>query len=696
VDRFQFESIADLLPQIVWISGPDGTVTYTNQRWADYSGTPSPAESWLDFVHPDDVPVAVDRRAKAIEHDTDFEAEFRLRRADGIYRWHLARSCRGADSEGGRYWVGTCTDIEKNKTTELELARAQKNLKFEKERHDKLISSATSALALLKGPDFIFEKVNKTYQESLPGRELLGRSFFEVLPELKGQFINQVLEKVMATGETFYSKALKVSYRHDPNGDLEDRYFDLTYHRVLDMDEKPYGIFIYKVDVTDKVLAFNRLQESKTRYELALEAAHMGVWEYDVRSGILNCSQRARDILGMGHSQTVTWNRCLDCIDPQDRTRVEEHFAANLAAKKNRTSEIICRVVHVSGQVKTISIFTKSIFLGDEEQELPYRAIGTILDISDRVEAQEQLIQAKLAAESANRAKSFFLANMSHEIRTPLNAIIGFAEVLRDSDTDRAKSDEYLKIIIQNGRALSSLINDVLDMSKVEAGKIEIKRSRFSIRDLMREILGTFSDKVTRKNITLAAEFIDDNLEWVVTDQCRLRQIVLNLIGNAIKFTDGGSISVNVGTDPHSNMVWIDVTDSGLGIAPENQSQLFQPFTQIRVESLSKSEGTGLGLSLSRHLARALGGDLVLHQSAPLQGSTFRIEFPNMLDREAARPEIALSYKLTNVPSDLLKGMNVLIVDDSTDNRLLTKVLLTKYGAQVTAVEDARAAFAKL
>lgn len=302
---------------------------------------------------------------------------------------------------------------------------------------------------------------------------------------------------------------------------------------------------------------------------------------------------------------------------------------------------------------------------------------------------------AKEAAEAANSAKSEFLANMSHEIRTPLGAVLGFAELMLDQGlTDKEKLNA-VEVIKRNGRLLSNIINDILDLSKVEAGKLEIENMRTSLKELFSDINSLLNIEAAKKDIRLTIRSIGDLPQYIETDPLRLRQVLLNVVGNAIKFTDSGSVDVTIQVIPdvtHSLKLAFVVSDTGRGLSPEQVERIFSPFAQADASITRKYGGTGLGLILSKKLAKALGGDVVLNHSTPGVGSTFtitidagKIKFSEH-GLDTRESQSADNSKIKNQ----VTGLKVLIVDDNADNQFLIQRLLKLEGIQVDIATGGR------
>jgi signal transduction histidine kinase/FixJ family two-component response regulator len=317
-------------------------------------------------------------------------------------------------------------------------------------------------------------------------------------------------------------------------------------------------------------------------------------------------------------------------------------------------------------------------------------------EIVNRKQIEELLREAKDRAETANRVKSDFLANMSHELRTPMTAILGFADVLLGEVTEEEAADAC-QIIKRNGEHLLAVINDMLDLSKIEAGKLDLEIARCSPRQLVADVIGTMRVRADVKQLVLAAEYRDDVPEEITTDPVRLRQILVNLVGNAVKFTEKGSIRVVVQRDAESDgceKLRFDIIDTGIGIADEHVSMLFQPFSQVDASSRRRFGGTGLGLAISRRLATMLGGDISV-SGALGKGATFRLTIAASLANDAPPSQHAADAdercaKAESDSPDL--ACRVLLAEDGQDNQRLISFLLRRAGAEVTVTEDGKKA----
>ncbi len=327
---------------------------------------------------------------------------------------------------------------------------------------------------------------------------------------------------------------------------------------------------------------------------------------------------------------------------------------------------------------------------------------GVLVSFDDVTELEEKELELRLArdeAEAANRAKSDFLANMSHEIRTPMNAILGFTELLRRGYQQSAQDTQrYLASIHGSGQHLLELINDILDLSKVEAGRLDVERIPCAVHEVVFEVLRVMNVKALEKGVGLSVQFPESLPASVLTDPSRLRQVLTNLVGNALKFTSQGEVTLRLrldaqpaGGDPPRMLV--DVMDTGIGIAPDKLDAIFEPFVQAESSTTRQYGGTGLGLAISRRIARALGGD-VTASSVPGQGSTFHASFEtgallgvawlNPVELQAAQEQGVQE----EVAQWAFPAATVLVVDDGAENRELVRLVLEAAGLQVRQAEN--------
>lgn len=347
------------------------------------------------------------------------------------------------------------------------------------------------------------------------------------------------------------------------------------------------------------------------------------------------------------------------------------------------------------------TFFSVSFIPEFNDQNLPLGFIAVATDITRHYEAKE-------SAEAASKAKSAFLANMSHEIRTPLGAVLGFSELMMNQQLSPVERSNYMAAVKRNGELLSNIISDILDISKVEADKMEVERQDIPLVDVLADITTMLSLQAQEKGLALTVTSDGQVPHHISTDPLRLRQILINIVGNAIKFTQRGSVEVKIRLLAYANdthLIAFAVKDTGAGISPEQAGKLFQAFTQADVSTKRKHGGTGLGLILSKRLANLLGGDVVLTHSEIDKGSTFTItvdpgpvahQFVSGLLNSSAELHDG-SVQRGHAEDELqLQGLKVLLVEDAPDNQVLIGRFLKMAGAQVEIANNGKEAIAKI
>ncbi len=459
---------------------------------------------------------------------------------------------------------------------------------------------------------------------------------------------------------------------------------------------KVVGISSIEQDIGVRKKMEIALRESEQKFRQLADSMPQIVWTARPDGVTEYFNRRWHEYTGVVAESENKWH-FIEVIHPDDKERAKKDWDSAVREKRNFEAEYRFKDRH-TGDYRWFLGRAVPIF---DESENIVRWYGTCTDIHDQKLAESRLSQAKEVAEKANRAKSDFLANMSHEIRTPLTAIVGFSEIMVTDDCSREERGEYVSRIQSNARHLKELIDDILDLSKVEAGKIEIDKVHFPIATELREVLEILRSQAGVKGLQMHIHIDEAVPANVYTDPVKLRQIVNNIVGNAIKFTDQGTIDIGVRllqkVSSADAQVELLVTDTGTGLTPLQRGKIFQPFVQADSSSTRAHGGTGLGLVLSRKLARALGGDVELLESTPGKGSTFRItigigplveekeKLPTMI-RSAIKPGAEISTEIRTQ----FKGMRVLVVEDSEEILLLIHNFLEFLGAKCQFAENGK------
>jgi PAS domain S-box-containing protein len=429
-------------------------------------------------------------------------------------------------------------------------------------------------------------------------------------------------------------------------------------------------------DATTRKKAEQALLASEERWQLAVAGSNEGVWDWNIEKNEVWFSPRWKSMLGFGADELPDrYEEWLARIHQDDRQQIDTALKAHLS---QRAEIFYCeyRILHKNGAWIWALVRGKALFGADGRA---IRMVGTQSDITRQKESEAELRQAKEAAENADRAKSEFLAVMSHEIRTPMNGVLGFTNLLLDTPLGSEQRD-WLLTIRSSGESLLTLINDILDFSKIESGRMEFEQQPVSLRQCVEEVLDLLWSKANEKKIELLHWIDSDVPEWVLSDSTRLRQVLVNLIGNAIKFTAKGEVEVRISLTPtapnQAPKLSIVVRDTGEGIPSDRINRLFRPFSQADSSTTRRFGGTGLGLAISRSLAHLLGGDIQLASTSP-QGSAFLFTIQASI---SAPPADHTTGTHTLHPAVALEGRRALIVDDNECNRRILTCQLKRWG----------------
>jgi PAS domain S-box-containing protein len=408
---------------------------------------------------------------------------------------------------------------------------------------------------------------------------------------------------------------------------------------------------------------FETIAENVT--EVITRTSIAGIREYVSPGCFAMLGYRPEELVG---------TRQLEFLHPDDAP-IMEASKQRMLVDPRHPGIITVRVRHKDGRWLWLQASAKMVF----EEGVPVGLIGVSRDVTEQVIAEKALLEAKIEAEAANRAKAEFLANVSHEIRTPMNGILGALHLI-DHEPISDEGRELIRQANDCGRMLSQLLNDVLDFSKIEAGQLDLAPEPMDLREALEGVVALVGAQARAKGVELRCEISAENL-WIEADPVRLRQAMFNLLGNAVKFTPEGHVTARLSAtsaDDGRRRVRFEVADTGIGISVEAQAHLFERFRQAEADTSRRFGGAGLGLSITQALARMMGGEITV-ASVEGEGSTFTMIF----EAPAAR-----SVAAEPVEEGLLDGVRVLLVEDNATNRLVARTMLTRLGASVDEAVD--------
>ena len=668
----RYRQLVELSPNGITVER-GGKIVYINPTGARLLGASSTKEligkRLIDFIHPESRDEVAGRlRQVSEDRVSDHLGEEHFVRLDGN-DIEVDVTALAFLQDGAQAVQMIFRDMTERK-------QMQKALDASEERLRTVVSHLPIVLfALDRAGTFTLLEGQGVKALGLTSPDVTGRSVFDIYRESPA-LLNDIGRAL--DGETFTSIVT-----------LAGREYESWYSPVHNDSGIVMGVIGVAADITERLQTEQRLRISEERWQLALRGNSDGLFDWNAKTDEVFYSPRWKQMLGYEENELENSHEAWRSrVHPEDLERVLATMDDHLD-HKTAFYEAEYRLRAKDGSYKWI--LARGQALWDDEGR-PVRMVGSHTDITARRSAEEALRRAKDEAEMASRAKSEFLANMSHEIRTPMNGVLGMIELALETGLN-AEQREYLETAKYSAGSLLLLLNDILDLSKIEAGRLDLVPSPFSIRHSIDDTIRMVSVAAQQKGLAVRADVKEEVPDRLVGDPVRLRQILLNLLGNAIKFTDRGEVALTVapGEQTSSGMtVHFSVRDTGIGIAEDKQALIFEPFRQADGSITRRHEGSGLGLAICTRLVALAGGDIWV-ESRVGEGSTFHFTFSFTLALDVENiPEDRQILLPSSTPIPQLPGpqLHILLAEDNTVNQKLVVSMLGKHGHHVVVAAN--------
>ncbi len=647
-------------------------------------------EEWRSKLHPDDMEPTLAAIDAHLNHREPYDVEYRLWTKTGELRWFRARG-QALWNESGEAtrMAGSITDI----TDRKEAAEA---LRASEARYRTLVEHAPEAIVVLDAGEGRFIDVNENAVAlfECTRDELLNMHPAEVSPpeqpdgrdsmEAARLYIQQALEGPVTvfdwmhrtrTGRDVPCEVRLVRLPSRAGAQVRASITDISPRKAIEADLR------HQVAERERAEREARRQAEHTRR--IVDTARDAFVAMDGQGLIVDWNPQAENIFGWTREEVLGRPVADTIVPPAMRDRHRRGLQRFLESGEG---PVLDRRIELSAVRRDGSEFPIELTITALADGEDYFFAGFLHDITARKRTEQELRQAKEQAEAASRAKSDFLANMSHEIRTPMNAVIGMTELVLDTRLGTTQRD-YLNTVLESSESLLTIINEILDFSKIEAGRLDLSAAPFLLRDEIGDALKPLGVRAATKGLELAWR-VDPNVpDGLIGDSSRLRQVLVNLVGNAVKFTEEGEVLVSVEEESREGdelLLHLQVQDTGVGIPPDRQRAIFEAFEQADTSTTRRYGGTGLGLTITSRIVERMNGRIWV-ESEEGQGSTFHLTIPL---------EVAAELPARRRAPDELAGLAVLVVDDNRTNRTILAETLSSWGLEVHLADSAAAALA--
>ncbi len=605
------------------------------------------------------------------------DEEIKLKRHDGMPVWCAVSAVLVKDKKGKILWIdGIMEDITTHKQVEQELLESKELFRVVFDNSPVAITVIDKEEKIIAWNAFAEKMLEMTKED------LFNKSVRTLYPPLEWKRIRSSKTRKKGLLANMETKIIK------KGGKILE--VNLSVSILKNIDGKMTGAIGIMQDITSQKLAEQKLRESENKTRIILDHSAAAITLTDKDEKIVSWNKFTEQLLGMKSADL--YMKPISFLYPKEEwKKIRAEDIRNLGSKHHFETKVIRK----DGKIIDVDL---SVNVLKDDQGNIVGSVGIVHDITERKRTQEILLQAKIAAEEANRAKSMFLANMSHEVRTPMNAILGMIDLTLDTPLSDEQMDN-LKTAKDAAGNLLNLINDILDLSRVESGKIKLEAIEFNLRNVIHSVCKGLTVLSKNKNLELVWTVHSSVPEFLEGDPLRLRQIIINLVNNAIKFTHKGTIELSVealSAEHDECQLKFCVSDTGIGIAKDKQPKIFEVFSQADDSTTRRYGGTGLGLAISKRLVEMMGGRIWL-ESEEFKGSRFQFivtfKIKEKTSSMAVQGDLADSSETSTAGGqDFLKNAHILLAEDNLVNQKVATKVLEKRGCVVKIAQNGQEA----
>ncbi|WP_371188114.1 response regulator [Thalassotalea maritima] len=680
VFRFQFSKSFNSDAELVFISDKIADITGFD---VDEFQQQQPLNRFYEIIDAEDLELLRKQIKSSNLELKPFLSTFKIKHRDDSIKIVQLKATTVKDPIAQcKYFDGVMVDITKQETLKAELLDSES-------RYRTILDSVADGVVVINKSGNILEFSSAAQRIfGFAGNEIIEQHITTIQADDFAEQDNNILSDYQANAVD----SVRTVYGKRKNGDIFPLEVSVR-ESVLDNEMVFIGILR---DITERHEQQLRLKQSEERLDAATYGARIGLWEFFPEQQVIKINRVSANMLGLGQDSEFVeeekdWFTLRNSLEnwtkyvhPDDRETIESHMLEYLHGQRSEFKEEM-RIE--SGSASTKWILDIGRITETNHEGKPSRVSGVHIDITERKQLELDYIQAQQQAEEANRAKSDFLANMSHEIRTPMNAIIGMSHLALETELDRQQRN-YIDKVHRSAESLLGIINDILDFSKIEAGKLEVEAIDFNLGDVLESLTNFVSIKAEEKHLELLFDIEPELPMNLIGDPLRLTQVLINLSNNAVKFTHKGEVIIKI-TRKFANQQYAElefqVIDSGIGISPEQQARLFQPFTQADASTTRKHGGTGLGLAISNKLVKLMGGEIRLVSELNV-GSNFSFALTFQRQQSATRKPMLAHKKISRV----------LIVDDNQYALEIFQKIINNLGYEASVCDNATMALQML